>query len=55
MSFSFGFSGDDIEPDNDGPDQTTTSSLPTGAGNGDAHGTIPPKIHTLAELVRSRQ
>lgn len=48
MSFSFGFSGDDIEED---PNNATTTAQNDLATTQDAPAPIPARTHALDELV----
>jgi hypothetical protein len=52
-SFTFGFSGDDIDPDTADEDDRMQIDLPSGAQQaGNQAELIPPQKHTLEEMVK---
>ncbi|KAK5940474.1 hypothetical protein PMZ80_006889 [Knufia obscura] len=53
MSFSFGFSGDDIEDDHDSPNDLATKLNDTKITPSHSTTLLQPKRHTLAELLQS--
>lgn len=51
MSFSFGFSGDDVEDDNDVAQDVTATAQSNGGQSGSPFVGLPAKEHSLDELV----
>ena len=53
MAFNFGFASDDIEEDEDDSNEQTVESATLGTKNGNHVDLdlLPPKLHTLEEMV----